>query len=57
MTSATKGAKPVARIEQGDTSRGTAPAKRPPAVASKAKAVEKPAAKPVKTASTSRRSG
>ncbi|WP_241671466.1 D-alanyl-D-alanine carboxypeptidase family protein [Dankookia rubra] len=64
MTAATKGgkpvARPVARIEQGDTSRGTAPVRRPPAVASKAasgKAAEKPAAKPVKTASASRRAG
>jgi D-alanyl-D-alanine carboxypeptidase len=55
-----KGGKPVARIEQGDTSRSTAPAKRPAAVAGKAvpaRAFEKPAAKPVKTASASRRAG
>ncbi|WP_431268795.1 D-alanyl-D-alanine carboxypeptidase family protein [Dankookia sp. P2] len=55
MTAASKGGKPVPRTEQGDTSRGTAPVKRTAAVP--AKAAEKPAAKPVKTASASRRAG
>ena len=61
MTAA-KGGKPVARMEQGDTSRSSVPARRQPALAGKpapvsAKAFEKPAAKPVKTASNTRRSG
>lgn len=59
MTSTTKPGKPVARplarTEQGDTSRGTAPPKRAPAVVTKPAA--KPAAKPVRTASGSRRAG
>ena len=55
MTAASKGSKPAARLEQGDTSRGTAPARRPAVLGGKP--AEKPAAKPVKTASTSRRAG
>jgi hypothetical protein len=45
-----KPSRQAVRLEQGDTSRVTAPAKRQPAVAAK------PAAKPVKTAAAGRRS-
>lgn len=53
MTAARPG-RASARIEQGDTSRNAVPAKRQPAVSTKA--VDKPVAKPVKTAGMGRRS-
>ncbi|MFC7478563.1 D-alanyl-D-alanine carboxypeptidase family protein [Dankookia sp. GCM10030260] len=55
MTSTTKSSKPVVRVEQGDTSRNSAPPKQARGFGKAA--AEKPAAKPAKTAATGRRAG